>query len=128
MDMGKLRHRFTIQNQTSSVDSYGETLYTYTDNGYVWSGFEQASGSETEQGKRIVAQNHYTIRTRYTPLIAATTRLLLGDRVFNISSYFDVEERHRELLITAVEQAATVPAVSVALTATATLAADGAVS
>jgi len=100
MRAGELRHRVTIQEFVEAVDQYGTPIgQDWQDVCTVWAAVEPIQGREY-----ILLQNTQTeltarIRIRYRAGIKPAMRVVYGQRIFNIQSVIDPEERHRELLL-----------------------------
>lgn len=98
MEAGKLRHRVTIQQATDGRDAVGGATLT-------WSTFQAnfpvaiipRSGREAEFGGRVSANVSHRIEGRYITGVTPKMRIVKGDRVFNIESILNVDERNREM-------------------------------
>lgn len=103
MNIGQLRHRVIIQEVVETQDTYGQATKSYNDLGTRYASISPVNGTENKQGQQINAQVTHKINMRYTPLVTVKTRLLFGNRVFNIISVKNKDERNLELEILASE-------------------------
>lgn len=62
------------------------------------------SGREYEESQKIRPETTYKISTRYFKGITPELRILYGTREFEIVPVLDLNERHEELQIVAVER------------------------
>jgi len=97
-----------------SHDSDGNALLAYADGTpyahtlalreYSVAGFvSPMSGREYEESQKIRAETTYKISSRYFHGITTDMRILYDSREFEIISVLDLDERHEELRIIAVE-------------------------
>jgi SPP1 family predicted phage head-tail adaptor len=104
MNPGKLRNRITIQKLNDTIkDEYNRPTTDWDDFATVWAAVEPLKGREY-----LLAQNTNTeltvrIRIRYLPGITPGMRVKYGERIFDIQSVIDIEERHREMHLMCVE-------------------------
>ncbi|MGI6711877.1 MAG: phage head closure protein [Bacillota bacterium] len=107
MKAGKLRHRVTLQEFVEVVDEYGTPIGSgWQDVATVWAAVEPFKGEEYIQLQNTQAELTAKVTIRYLPGIKPAMRVLYGDRVFDIKSVIDPEERHRELQLMCVEKVA----------------------
>lgn len=97
MQAGKLRHRVTIQQKTTTQDPEGMTTETWTNVATVWAAVEPLKGREYFQAQAVNAEVTTRVRIRYRAGIIPTMRVLFGARKFDILAVIDQEERHQEL-------------------------------
>jgi SPP1 family predicted phage head-tail adaptor len=104
MRAGKLRHLVTVQEEledqssmTGAVTKYWATIAT------VYASVDPMLGRELQRAMAERAELTYAIRLRYMPGLTPRNRILYDGRTFNIRSVVDVEERHRELVVTCTE-------------------------
>ena len=91
---GTLRHKITIQSQTSSTDSYGEPSDTWASGNSVWASIEPLSGTEKDVGEGLVGIVDTKIIIRYDSSATPKKRLLFGSRVFGIEAVINHDERN----------------------------------
>jgi SPP1 family predicted phage head-tail adaptor len=99
MNPGILNRTITFQNQSTTSDSYGQQVNTWTDYLKTRAGIEPLRGREFLQG--IAAQSEIThiVRMRYKTGIVPTMRIKYCDRYFEISYVLNLMEKNRELEI-----------------------------
>lgn len=103
MNPGKLRHRITFQERTTTQDSYGQPLLTWTDVATVWGAVEPLNGRELMAAEAVQSEITHQVVIRYRPGITAKMRVLYGTRVFDIQNVLDENERHRMLTLLCLE-------------------------
>jgi len=90
-----LRNRLLIQRLVKASDGEGGWTETWLDVATLPAFVEPVSGGEFFQGMRLEAHLTHKAVVRFYSGLDATMRAKLGDRLFNIRSVMDVEERHR---------------------------------
>lgn len=99
MKIGKLRHRITLQEYTSSRDSFGAEVETWSDTATVWASIEPLSGREYFAAQQVNAEISTKITLRYRSSVKPTMRVLYEGRVYEILSVINAGERNRELIL-----------------------------
>ncbi len=106
MRAGRLRHRVNIQVATEVKGSYGSATKAWSN---AWSGvpasIEPLSGREFFSADEITAESTHKIVMRYRVGVTKLHRILFGTRIFNITSVININERGKELVILATEDA-----------------------
>lgn len=98
MRIGELRHRVIIQEYREIVDQYGTPIdQGWQDVCTVWAAVEPIQGREYILLQNTQSELTARIRIRYRPGIKPAMRVVYGQRVFDIQSVIDPEERHIEL-------------------------------
>jgi SPP1 family predicted phage head-tail adaptor len=92
-----------LQERTASKDELGGQPQVWQDIAPVRFGLESTGGAEVQTGGGARAQSTYLITMRYRVGVKSTMRIKQGERVFNFTHVDDIEERHRELNIAAIE-------------------------
>ena len=105
---GTLNKRITIQQQISSVDSYGQPVSTWTDVATVWASIEPSVGRELMAAQAVSLDQPTTIVIRWQPLFAspkavAAMRVVYNSRIFNLHSIQNESERNAVLTLLASE-------------------------
>lgn len=105
MEAGKLRHRVTIQKRSRAQDPSGEESDVFTAIAEVWASVEPLTGREQFTAQQILSEVTHRIRMRYIPgiTVSARDRIVYGTRLFDIQFPANLEERNKELEITAKE-------------------------
>lgn len=101
---GMLRHRVTIQAQTSSEDSIGQPIKTWHDVGTYWAAVIPLRGREAEQARQIKAEATHKVVLRGIGRVTPEMRLLFKGRILDVIEALDREERGRELNLLCVER------------------------
>ncbi|MBO8158832.1 phage head closure protein [Thermosyntropha sp.] len=98
MRIGDLRHRITIQEFVEQVDEYGTPIGAgWQDVCTVWAAVEPIQGREYILLQNTQSEVTIRIRIRFQPGIKPAMRVKYGNRIFDIQSVIDPEERHIEL-------------------------------
>ena len=98
MRAGTMRHKVVIQqNVPTEKDSYGAEVDNWTDYATVWASIEPARGREFWESQQVNAEVTGRIRIRYLGGITPKMRVKHGNRIFDIVSVINPEERNREL-------------------------------
>lgn len=102
---GRLRHKVDIQVQTRTPDGYGQFTVTWADLASdVWCEIKPVLGREYFAAMQQQAKITHKIRMRFRKGITSKHRVLYGNRVFNIESVIDPEEKHQELVLYCTEK------------------------
>lgn len=99
MNAGKLRHRITIQQQQESTkDSYGALVESWLDvAASIWASVEPLSGREFYAAQQVNSETTTRITIRYRSGVISKMRAVYGERIYDILSVIDPEERHIEM-------------------------------
>lgn len=108
LSAGTLRKRITLQQQSTSVDTYGQQIATWTDVATVWASVEPSVGRELMAAQAVSLDQPTTITIRWQPAFAspkavAAMRVVYNGRIFNIHSVENEDERNRMLTLLASE-------------------------
>lgn len=105
-DVGKTYpHSIKIQEFVEEVDEYGTPIGSgWQDVMAVWASIEPIRGREYIQLQNTQAELTTRIRMRYRPGITPAMRVLYQDRVFDIQSVIDINERRRYLELMCIEK------------------------
>tara|TARA_R110000824_G_scaffold393791_2_gene593159 strand:- start:1079 stop:1408 length:330 start_codon:yes stop_codon:yes gene_type:complete len=101
---GRLRHRVSIQTQSTTLDGYGEATGGWATDSTVWAAVEPVSGSERDVGEGKVGIVSHRVVMRYLSTISPKMRLLFGARVLNIDSVINFDEKNERLSLFCVEE------------------------
>lgn len=99
MKIGKLRHLIIIEESIPSRDSFGAEVSEWIQFAKVWADVSPVSGREFASFKQINAEITTKITIRYIAGITTEMRILFGDRVFEIDSVINPEEKNISLLL-----------------------------
>ncbi len=108
LSAGTLRKRITLQQQSPSVDSYGQQITTWSDVATVWASVEPSVGRELIAAQAVSLDQPTTITLRWQPALAnpkavAAMRAVYNGRIFNIHSVENEAERNTLLTLLASE-------------------------
>lgn len=94
MDIGKLRHRITIQRQVNEVNDYGAPVTIWKNVATVWADIRPLSGREYFSAQQVQSEVTTQIWIRYHQGIVPTMRIKFGKRLFAIVSVINAQERN----------------------------------
>lgn len=94
-----------LQARTSGQDDYGGQLTSWVNVAPVRFSMVSTGGKKIESASSSRAQSIFQISMRWLPNVDASMRILLGTRALNFTNVNDVENRHRDLEIAAIEGA-----------------------
>jgi len=97
MRIGELRHRITIQQQSSIQDGYGQPVSSWIDVATPWSSIEPLSGREFFAAQQVNSETTTRIKIRYLAGVVSKMRVVYGLKIYDILYVIDPEERHREM-------------------------------
>ena len=95
MRAGKLRHKLTIQNFTTT-NAYGTITKTWATFATAWGSIEPLKGKEFFESMKENSELTHRIRVRYTAGITTKMRISWNSRTFEIISVKDKDERDTE--------------------------------
>jgi SPP1 family predicted phage head-tail adaptor len=105
IEAGQLRHRVTIERPTRTEHpATGERLLAWQDVATVWAGVRPLTAREAAANAQTQANVTHEVTMRYTSALTADCRLRFGGRVLDITGIRNVDERNRELRVSAVEK------------------------
>lgn len=99
MNIGKLRHRITLQTASQSQNDFGEWVTSYTNWATVWAAIEPNLGKRYMEAKQANSEVQGVIRIRYKSGVLPTMRVTYGTQVFEIVSIVHPQEQQKELHI-----------------------------
>lgn len=94
---GELDRRVTLQQRSTSQDTFGQQVTTWTDVAVLWANVRPLSGRELLTAGAINAELSHVVTIRYRAGITPAMRLTYGGQVFNILSVVDPEMAHVSL-------------------------------
>jgi len=114
--VSRLRHRLTLQEEVQTPDGAGGYSRSWQDVAHVWAEIiplvgsgssAKGSGKEALFAGQLQASISHRILLRYRPGITAAMRLVFENRLFNIHSVANVDERREKLELLVQEGAGT---------------------
>ncbi len=97
MKIGQLRHRLEIQEQRSVRDEWGNQVSEWFTVATAWAAIEPIRGEEYWAAGAQRGETIHRVTMRYVPGVTPKHRLLFGDRILEIESTLNLEERSRLL-------------------------------
>ena len=101
MNAGELRHRVTIERETSVAGDYGHggSAPTWEPVVTVWASVKPVSAHEAIRAAQPGQETGYIVKMRYTAEATADRRLTWEGRALYITGVKDIDGRHVELEI-----------------------------
>lgn len=100
MNPGDLRNKITIKVQPTDQDSYGgkiEDTALWNDFITCFAAILPIAGREFFIVQQVNATVTTRIKIRYISAITPGMRVVFGEKVYDIKSVLDIEERHKEI-------------------------------
>ncbi|HCS53284.1 MAG TPA: hypothetical protein DIW81_17105, partial [Planctomycetaceae bacterium] len=105
---GKLDRRITIEKPIKEADASGQKITSWQQHCRTWAAIMPLTGSEQLKDNRQVSEDvRWIITVRYNTLnsqVAADMRIQHAGRTLSIQSAIDVDDRHEQIEITALER------------------------
>ena len=95
--IGKLRHQVEILKPIITQDALGQEVENLELQKTVWASIEPLSGKEYFSAKQVNSEVTVKLTIRYVESILSQWVVQFGQRVFNIESIINFEERNRYL-------------------------------
>lgn len=102
-----MRMLLTLQQEVRNPDTGGGAALSWGDVAILWAEVRPFSGHEDMQGEKVTGRLTHKIRLRTHDAITTAMRFAAGNRVFNIRSVRNVEERGNWVEVLAEEGVAT---------------------
>ena len=80
---GKLRHRVTLEEKQTVVNSFGESQDEWVHVANVWAAIEPLSAREYVQAEAMQSNVAARITIRWRPDLKASMRIVHGDTIYN---------------------------------------------
>lgn len=93
--IGTLRHRLTLEAIARTPDGGGGAVESWIVVADLWASIAPAAGAEAVIAERIAGNVSHIIHIRYRAGIVPAMRFRLGDRLFEIATVLDIDERPR---------------------------------
>jgi head-tail adaptor len=109
MQAGKLRHLVTVMRHSSTQDSTGSEVLSFTVYTKVWAWIEPFVGSaragrEVFSANQLVGLDYTRIHLRFLVGLTPKDQIVYGTRVFDIQAVNNRDEEDYELELIAVER------------------------
>jgi SPP1 family predicted phage head-tail adaptor len=102
INAGELNKKIVLQTESGAADTYGQTGGTWADTVTVYAQIITTGGREFYAAQKTNAETAAVFKIRYRA-VTTQQRIKYGNRIFQILSIADPEEKHSELLISAKE-------------------------
>lgn len=99
VQIGKLRHRITFQEEVKRSDGYMGFIISWKDVVTIWASVEPLSGREFFYGHQIKNEVSHRVKVRYREDLSVEMRINWDRRIMKIESILDVKSEHRILEI-----------------------------
>jgi SPP1 family predicted phage head-tail adaptor len=97
MDFARLRNRITFIKPTNTQNETGENVSSFEEYITVWASVVPVTGKEYIESQKLRAETTYKIATRYIAGITTDMKIKYGDKIFEIVSVLNLNERNIEL-------------------------------
>ena len=105
--LGKFRHFITLQGQGTTRDSGGGISSGFSTIASVYANVVPKSGKEVYKRGKLVGSVTHEITIRYRTDITNASRISFNNKLFNIRSIINIDERGRYLKLMCEEGVAT---------------------
>ena len=99
LEAGKLRNRIIIQQRSTTKNSFGETIDTWTTFTTLWAAIEPLRGREFFESKETQAEVTTKITIRNKSGITPQMRVSWNSKIFDIKSIINIESRNKEVIL-----------------------------
>lgn len=107
MASSRLKHRLSLEQEVLSSDGVGGYTKSWEVLAELWAEIRPLGGLEAFFTGRLNAKATHKIRLRYRSGVTTAMRLVFGERVFNIRSVHNIDEKNDMLELLAEEGVAT---------------------
>ena len=98
MDIGRMRHRITLQEfKETGRNRFNEPITERVAFATVWASIEPIVGREYWAKHQVQAEVTHRIRMRYREGVKPTMRVIFKEREFSIESVVNYQERNVDL-------------------------------
>ncbi len=103
MRSGSLRNKINIEHAMNVKNSVGEQTKTWSIFAEVYAEAKPIRSTERFVSQRLQTEVNFQFRVRFLSGIEHDMRVVYNERIFDIDSVLNVEERNKELIILASE-------------------------
>lgn len=100
---GRLRHCVDIQSKTETRDALGGFIEAWTTTDTRFASVEPIKAKEVLRGDQIDSRITHKIIMRYYDGLEASQRFRFGQRIFNIFSILNIDERNHQMEVLVTE-------------------------
>ena len=95
MEIGKLRHRISVEKYTETRGTTGQVLKSYTESTTRWAQIKSLTTRELLQAQQIHAEITHEVWLRHPLDITAKDRVNFENRIFEILGVVNINEEKR---------------------------------
>jgi SPP1 family predicted phage head-tail adaptor len=99
---GRLRHRITLQQKSTTFDQLGRQnreASGWVEHSRPFAEIRELSGSELERARQIVADCNVLITLHWRGGVTSQLRAVWGERIFEIKAAIDPDSMQQSLLL-----------------------------
>lgn len=93
-DPGTLDRQIVIQKFTTSTNTYGEEVKTWSTHSTVWAALKYLSGGEAEESGQIIATNKVIFVIRHDSAVIPSYRISYNSKTYEIESVIQIGREH----------------------------------
>lgn len=93
MNIGRLDRKIVIEDESQAMNSYGESVSTWSTYHTAFAHVQKVSGKEAEEASRITATNYVKFKIRFFAGITEDMRILYNSNYYDI---VEIQELDRE--------------------------------
>ncbi len=101
---GRLNHKVVIEQRTETKNTLGEDETTWSTYKWTWAQVSPLSGKEYLANNELQSVVTGRVSMRYLSGVTVDMRINWDNRIFDIISIINTEERNRELILMVEEQ------------------------
>jgi len=102
--IGSMRHRLILQSPTDTVDSYGQSIRSWTTYTTVWGQVIAQGGTEVQQAGQLSGLVTYQVVIRTLSTVGMTHRMIWENKTLNIQSVIPLDGERKFIRIVAIEE------------------------
>lgn len=100
---GKLRFPATVEEVTETKNSYGESTVSWSTRSHTRASIRPLNGREYFDQAKAESEVSHKVVIRYEDGITTKMRINYSNRIFDIQSILNVDERNRQLTLMCLE-------------------------
>lgn len=93
MQAGKLDRRIAIQTSTTTANSIGEWIPTWSTTLSLWASVDFTDSKENFEAQQLVAPNEVTFKTRYNATVTEKMRIIYAGYIYDIKHIAEINRR-----------------------------------
>jgi len=103
MRSGTLRHKITFLQPSTATNAIGEGIDSWVLFNTARAQIIPINGKEYFSASQVQSQVTHKIKTRFLPGLTTDMRISFNDRIFDIQSIINFQERNSALVLMAIE-------------------------